>query len=192
MGTDSDSFISASRDVEPAFTLFSTGRYALAKARKTNEGSFLELLTANLMVALALEAFLNKAGLHIWGHDSAVWAGVERLSPLAKLKAIAEDSDFVLDFGSRPAQTMTGVTRFRNAIAHAKPELLEAEVAREVAEAGLAFPEGAPELTAEWEQNCTIAFAERALDDLAELTEKLSLHIGIANPLHIGGVSVWG
>jgi hypothetical protein len=65
-------------------------------------------------------------------------------------------------------------------------------VSREALDAGLAFPEGAPDVTAKWEQSCTVAFAEGALSDLVELTDELSLHLGITNPLHVGGLSVWG
>lgn len=190
MESDGDNLVSAFRNVEPAFTLFSTGRYALKKAQRTEEGSFLELLTANLMAASAFEAFLNKAGQFVWGATSDVWAAVERLNPIAKLKAIAEKCDFDVDLGCRPAQTMIEVCRFRNDVAHGKPEFLEAELPRDVIGAGLPFP-NAEGVTAEWERKCSLDFAQRALDDLESLTDKLSEHLGITNPLEMGGMRGW-
>jgi hypothetical protein len=187
---DGDRLVSAKRRVTPAFTLYSTCRYALEKAQRTDEGSFLELLTANLMAALTFEAYLNQAGVHLWGSDSAVWAAVERLSPMAKLKAIAEQSGFSLDLGARPAQTVAELCQFRNAVAHGKPEFLEAEIPARVAAQGLSFPQ-AEALVTPWERICTPEFVTRALGDLEELTDALAAHIGMLNPLHVGGLSEW-
>ena len=86
---DEQRLVSAHRDFTTALRLFSTARYALEKARRTQEGSALELLTAVLMLGLTFEAFLNQAGEAVWGASSEIWAAVERLSPMDKLKAIA-------------------------------------------------------------------------------------------------------
>jgi hypothetical protein len=190
MEPDRDKFVPVFRNVEPAFTLYSTGRYALEKAQRTEESSFLELLTANLMAALAFEAFLNTAGQFLWGTGSEVWAAVERLSPIAKLKAIAEQCGFDIDLSRRPAQTMIDVYGFRNEVAHGKPQLLEAKVPRGAVGVGLPFPktEG---VTTKWEQQCTVEFAERALDDLQNLTDELSELIGFLNPLDTEGMRGW-
>jgi hypothetical protein len=181
--------VSAHRHVVPAFTLFGTGRYALDKARRTNKGSRHELLTAVLMAALAFEAFLNQAGQYTWGVESQAWAAVERLSPMDKLKAIAERAGFPLDLGVRPVQTLSAVCRFRNDIVHAKPEYCEAEIARGVAAANPLL--SLEELSARWERDCTVEFAERALGDLEELTDLLSQHLRMSNPLHFGGLAGW-
>ena len=191
MEFDGDRLVSAHRHVTPAFTLYSTCRYALEKAGRTDEGSFLELLTANLMAALAFEAFLNQAGAFIWGATSEVWAAVERLGPMAKLRAIAEHAKFDLDASTCPVQTIAQVCRFRNAVAHGKPEFLEAEIPRDVAAAGLSFP-SAEALVTEWEQDCTSQHVKRVLADLEQLTDSLSEHIGMLNPLHVSGMSDWG
>jgi hypothetical protein len=187
---DGDRMVSAHRRVTPAFTLYSTCCYALEKAQRTDVGSFLELLTANLMAALTFEAFLNQAGVHLWGSESAVWAAVERLAPMAKLNAIAEQSDFSLDLGARPAQAVAELCQFRNAVAHGKPEFLEAEIPARVAAEGLSFPR-AEVLVTQWERVCTPEFVTRALSDLEELTDALAEHIGMVNPLHVGGLSQW-
>lgn len=190
MEFDGDRLVSAHRHVTPAFTLYSTARYALEKVQRTDEGSFLELLTANLMAALAFEAFLNQAGGFLWGASSEVWSAVERLGPMPKLRAIAEQAKFTLDASTRPVQTIAEVCRFRNAAAHGKPEFLEAEIPRDVAAAGLSFPR-ADALAAEWEQDCTPEVVNRVLADLEELTDNLSEHIGMLNPLHVSGISDW-
>ena len=177
------------RHVSPAFDLYATGRYALEKAQSTQEGSFLELLTAVLMAALAFEAFLNEAGQHVWGAKSAIWAAVERRDPLSKFKAIAEHVRFDAEAGERPLQTVGLVCRLRNDIVHAKPEFFRAQIPAKVAEAApmLAGVEG---VSSEWEMACTVGFAERALKDVAQLTDQLSNRIEMTNPLYIGGLTM--
>jgi hypothetical protein len=130
---DEDRLVAADRDFSPAFGLFSTARYAIVKARRTQEGSSLELLTVVLMVGLTFEAFLNEAGESTWGAGSEIWAGVERFAPVAKLKAIAEQVGFQVDFSTRPAQTVSKVCRLRNDIVHGKPQHFTARVPRQVA-----------------------------------------------------------
>jgi hypothetical protein len=180
-----DKKVRAVRTVAPAHALFSTGRYALEKAQRSDDWAFLELLTANLMAALAFEAFLNHVGLYRWGDASEVRSAVERLGPIAKLKAIAEEYDFVVDLGSRPVQTMVELVRFRNAIAHGRTEFLEADLPHAMPPDGQPFPT-ANGFAAEWEQKCTPEFAQRALDDLLALTDQLADHVGITNPTHMG------
>jgi hypothetical protein len=178
MEPEEDTVVPALRVVAPAYTLFLAGRYALERAQRTKDRAFLELLTANLMTALAFEAFLNHVGQYKWGPASEVWSAVERLSPIAKLKAIAEECDFALDLGARPAQTMIDVCRFRNAVAHGRTEFLEAALPRDVLAAGLPFPND-DGFCAMWEQKCTLDFAQRAVDDLLALTDQLANRVDI-------------
>jgi hypothetical protein len=106
-----------------------------------------------------------------------------------KLKALAEQVAFTADAGGRPLQTVAMVCRLRNDIVHAKPEFFRAEIATEVAESAplLAGVEG---VSSKWEMACTVGFAERPLEDVAELTDQLSSRIEMANPLHIGGMTM--
>jgi len=190
MESEGDQPTRAFRTIAPAHTLFSTARYALEKAHRTTDRAFLELLTANLMVALAFEATLNHIGAYRWGAESEVWAAVERLSPIAKLKAIAEECHFNLDLGTRPAQTVLELSRFRNAVVHGKTEFLEADLPPDMPESGgLPFPDAT--FSAEWEQKCTLDFAQRALDDVLSLTEQLADCVGIMNPTHMGELWEW-
>jgi hypothetical protein len=190
MKPEGDQPTRAVRTVAPAYTLFSTARYALEKAQRTTDRAFLELLTANLMVALAFEATLNHIGAYRWGVESEVWAAVERLSPIAKLKAIAEVCHFDLDLGERPAQTMVDVHRFRNAIVHGKTQFLEGDLPQDMLASGLSFPDAAG-FSAKWEQKCTLDFAQRAIDDLLSLSEQLADCVGITNPTHMGELREW-
>lgn len=187
---DGDGLVSAERDVQPAFDLFGVARNALCNAKDKEEGSLLELLTAILMASLAFEAVLNQLGEHVWGGDSAIWASVERSSPVEKLKAIAEKTGFTVDLGSRPAQTLRDVVRFRNDVVHAKPQHFEARVPRAVVEAGL-LSGRVEELSARWELQRTVDFAERALTDLSDLAGSLAAHIGVPHPFQIGGSAGW-
>lgn len=181
--------VSLERHVSPAFDLYATGSYALEKAKSTREGSFLELLTAVLMAALAFEAFLNEAGQRVWGAQSAVWAAVERRDPISKFRAVAEHVGFEAEAGERPLQTVGIVCRLRSDIVHAKPEFFRAEISAAVAESAemLAGVEG---VSSKWEMACTVAFAERALEDVVQLTDQLSNCIDMTNPLHVGGLTM--
>lgn len=182
---DEQRLVSAHRDFTPALRLFSTARYALEKARRTQEGSALELLTAVLMLGLTFEAFLNQAGEAVWGASSEIWAAVERLSPMDKLKAIAEQVAFPVDVGTRPVQTVSKICCFRNDIVHAKPRQFRASVPRQVTVDNPLLT-GVDGLSPEWEQACTSAFVERGISDLESLTDSLSKYLAISNPLHIG------
>jgi hypothetical protein len=190
LDSEADKPVRAYRTVAPAHALFSTARYAVEKAQRTTDRAFLELLTANLMVALAFEAFLNHVGVYRWGVQSEIWRAVERLSPIAKLKAIAEECHFDIDLGARPAQTMVDVCRFRNAVAHGRTEFLEADLPQDIPGSGLPFP-NASGFCAEWEQKCTLDFAQRALDDLLALSEQLSDWVDMQNPTHMGELWEW-
>lgn len=187
--TDRNKVVSVTRDVTPAFDLCATGRYALDKAQTTKEGSFLELLTAVLMAALTFEAFLNQAGLRVWGGESAIWRAIERRHPMAKLEAIEEQVGFRLDPGQRPLQTVATVCRLRNDIVHARPRHFEAEIPESVA-AETPMLAGVKEVSPEWEMACTREFAQKALDDVTEVAEAVSERIGMTNPLHFGGMTM--
>lgn len=191
MEPEADKPVRAYRTVAPTYTLFSTARYALEKAQRTTDRAFFELLTANLMVALAFEAFLNHVGAYRWSAESEIGSAVERLGPIAKLKAIAEECHLDIDLGARPAQTMVDVCRFRNAVAHGRTEFLEADLPQDMPASGLPFPDAANGFCAEWEQKCTLDFAQRALDDLLALSEQLSDWVDIQNPTHMGDLWEW-
>lgn len=155
------------------------------KARRTQEGSALELLTAVLMLGLTFEAILNQLGENIWGASSDVWAAVERLRPMDKLKAISEQIGFSVDLGVRLAQTVSQICRHRNGIVHGKPQTFRASVPRQVAIDNPFFA-GVKGLSPDWEQACTPEYVEGAISDLEALTDALSKRVGIANPLHVG------
>lgn len=183
--------VQAERSVAPAFELSSTAQYALEKAATTPEGSFYELLTAVLMSALAFEAALNQAGVHVWGEKSARWAAIERSSPMDKFAAIAEEVGFAFSTGARPYQTVDYLIRVRNDIAHGKPMRYKAAIARSVADANPGFHQ-VPKLSPRWEQACTPAFAGRAMQDVEALSDALCEHIGMPSPIHFGGTSFYG
>ncbi len=97
----------------------------LEAARATEISSFNHALGSMIMSALAVEALANAVG------DRTVpsWKDFESLSPLGKVRMLAERLGLEFDRSDEPWSTVHWLGVFRNRIAHAKPEeLLEVEV----------------------------------------------------------------
>ena len=60
-----------------------------------------------IITALALEAYLNHPGQHLFRS----WSALKRLSPFGKLEIIAERLDIATDYGKRPSQTVSTLGR---------------------------------------------------------------------------------
>jgi hypothetical protein len=100
----------------------------LEAARASEHGRFNHCLVALTLSALAIEALANAVG------SRAVddWADFESASPYAKLRLLAERLGVAYHSAKEPWTTLRYLTRFRNAIAHAKPErILEEKVMHE-------------------------------------------------------------
>ncbi|MHB1037565.1 MAG: hypothetical protein ACYC35_07575 [Pirellulales bacterium] len=90
---------------------------AFQTAQANPLGSNYQRISAVLFSAFAVEAHLN----HVGENRLPFWSIVEPKLPWrAKLDLIAQQLGFDLDFGSRPFQTIIGVFRFRDRMAHGK------------------------------------------------------------------------
>ena len=123
MGSDPDGrvFHYVDREMSPAFWLNQVGGAALARAQESDSRAFLEIVTAQLMCALTMEAVLNHVGALVFEKASGepqVWAAIERLRPRDKLGAIAERLQLELDHGSPPFQDFRPMFRFRDQLVH--------------------------------------------------------------------------
>ena len=106
--------------------------------------------TSILYSAFALEAYLNYAGEKLFN----CWHEIEKsLKPIAKVKLICEHLEIVIDFSSRPFQTIKEVFKVRNAVGHPKAELAEGDYSSE---------KNLPK--AVWEKNSTIRLAQQAIE----------------------------
>lgn len=111
--------------------------------------------TSILYSAFSLEAYLNYAGDRLF----ECWGEIEKgLSPIAKIKLIAEQQNLELDFGCRPLQTVAKVFNLRNLVVHPKAELAQGDYA---------LVDNLPKPV--WEASSTIQLANRAIEDFGVL-----------------------
>jgi len=93
------------------------------EARASEVGRFNKCLAAMVLSALAIEALANAVGSRV----ASDWAAFESLNPLAKLDSLAKALSITYDPTKEPWSAITQLARFRNDIAHPKPELISEE-----------------------------------------------------------------
>lgn len=124
-------------------------------AKKSDVGRFNKCLAAMVLSALAIEALANAVGSRV----ASDWAAFERLNPLEKLDSLASELAFTYETTKEPWSAITQLARFRNDIAHPKPELvLEEKLLPEVALGKTLFDSPQSQI----ERQITLGNAERA------------------------------
>jgi hypothetical protein len=101
-------------------TLLRVARFELAKAERKERGWFDSTFVALTFSALAIEALSNAIGDRIVPD----WKDFDSASPLAKVRLLAERLDLPYASGSEPWRTICWLGKFRNLIAHPKPEAI--------------------------------------------------------------------
>jgi hypothetical protein len=101
--------------------LIGAARAALDDAQDKRPGWFYSELTAITMSALALEAICNSVGERVVEE----WKDFESCSPLAKMRLLCQHLDLTFDRTKEPWASAIWLGKFRNQIAHAKPELIQ-------------------------------------------------------------------
>ncbi len=183
----------ATREPTPAFTLNQIGKIAFNRAKNGERYQDLEIITAQLMCALTMEAVLNHIGKKLFEKD---WEEVERsLNPKDKLKIIAEHSGVNIDLGSRPFQFLTENFKFRDDLVHAKSSKHFAEEIDQskIDEDGFPMAHSIPELSTDWEKLCSIDTAEKWRKAVDSMSSRLSEAAKCQNPIKIGDIiDTWG
>jgi hypothetical protein len=100
--------------------LIGAARVALEDAKKKKPGWFYDELTAMVMSALAVEALANAFGKRLIDD----WVDFESSTSMAKLRLICQHLEIEFDQNKEPWSTAKWLSKFRNKIAHAKPELV--------------------------------------------------------------------
>jgi len=163
------------RLVYPYVFLWSACNEAMELAR-TYSDSKLPFMTSMLLSSFCLEAYLNHLAMMKHGGD---WRSFERSSsPDEKLKVLAEKIGYHLDLGVRPFQTFSTIFKFRNAIAHAKTEHVQAKSKMALTDF-IASDKIPPEPLTEWEKHLTPKMARRFLDDSLEMIKELHKTAGL-------------
>ena len=93
---------------------------SIAHAEATQVGQFNNCLAAMTMTALAVESLVNAVGSRI----SVDWLEFEKLQPHEKISNLISQLSIDRDSNIDPWSTIKFLGKFRNQIAHAKPELI--------------------------------------------------------------------
>lgn len=103
--------------------LLNAAARALESAKTKTEAFWWDWLSTILYCSLSIEAIGNTYGETFIPQ----WKHFETASPLAKIRLVAERCGLQPDFSQHPWAIVSELTRFRNAIAHAKLEDIEVD-----------------------------------------------------------------
>ena len=140
-------------------------RRALQRGLEHERGSFYFFMMAGVFAAFTLEAFLN----HLGESQVQDWKALERrLGPREKLLLLRQMAGWSVDESRRPFQSLHGLMRLRDAVAHGKTESKHSD------EVILADPpEVVPKPEPEWMTLCTADTASRLVDDADAMVREL-------------------
>ena len=106
------------REFAPHHILIGAAKIALESAEIKTPGWLYYELTAITFSALSLEAITNSFGEKLVTR----WSDYESASPIAKLRIICSRLEIEPNFEIEPWSTTLRLVKFRNKVAHAKPE----------------------------------------------------------------------
>lgn len=110
------------RRFAPHLMLISAARRSCEKAEEREPGWFYDALTTITLSGLAIEAMCNSFGSVLMPERE--YDSFERLGPTDKVAALARRLEIAYDQQSPPWAAALWLVKFRNSIAHAKPELI--------------------------------------------------------------------
>ena len=178
------------REFNPAFDLNQIGSIAFNRAKAGERYQRLNIITAQLMCALTMEAVLNILGKRLFPD----WENIERrLSHKEKLQKVAKY--LKIDLRSDPFQLFQKIFKFRDDLVHAKPSIHFTDVFHESATDENDFPviENIPELLTDWEKLCNLETVEKWRKAVEKMSSVLSEAAKCQDPVKIGGaVDIWG
>lgn len=142
-------------------TLIHIAALELDLAKQSELGQFNHLLISITFSALAIEAFANAVGDRI----IRKWSDFNSMNPCAKIRFLADHLNISYDEGQEPWGSLKTLSKFRNRIAHPKPEFVEVKRVMSIEEynADFSYPES------ELEKDVTLEFAERSLKAIREM-----------------------
>ncbi|MEM7719368.1 MAG: hypothetical protein AAF222_09185 [Pseudomonadota bacterium] len=145
------------------------------------QGVAIEMIAGLIFCEFSVEAKLNFVG---WKYFEDGWP--ERASFREKTMLLNKALDLNLSWGERPLQTLKDLMRFRNALAHGQPEVVDIERVVDVE------PEIWDILKSDWEQSVNVEFLERCREDEGVFWEALLKSAGISksNTLTSGHQSI--
>ena len=131
--------------------------------RFCSEGDFVALV----MSALAIESLCNTVGELIF----VDWKDYERARPTAKIRLICSQLNIPYEKNSDPFQGIRWLLKFRNKIAHAKPESLHEK--SETSSEAIQWLQSGSGPQSEIEKMITIGSAKRALKSVEQFEDMI-------------------
>jgi hypothetical protein len=177
------------RQVNPAVHLNRAGKLAIRRATLDRSNLELDVTTALLMFALALEASINYVGRHLFVDllgEPSVWELFEWLGTKEKIKALGSVcSERFL--GGPPFDELDAILTFRHTLAHGRPlSVASSSLDPELFDVD-GFLTGTPlELKVAWERRVNLETAQRWRDSVNKMAECLAKAIECQHPLLVG------
>jgi hypothetical protein len=142
------------------------------------EGVYHDMMASLVFSAFSIEAKLNFVGWKVLGDG---WP--ERANIREKVNLLNEVLSCGFDWGARPLQTVAKLKRFRDTLAHGKPEIID-----EVCEVDVE-PSVWDALKSQWEESVTPSFVDICRDDEHSLWKTLleKAEIGMEETITSGG-----
>jgi len=147
--------------------LLGSAHMALEHAREEQPGWFYSELIAITMCSLALEALANAFGERFVD----TWKHFENSSPVAKIRVVCSSLEIVPNFNEEPWSSIPWLIKFRNKVAHAKPELVKEKTLLTKEEYDNRHKTTGPK--SKLESDVTLPNAERAYAALVKLKDIL-------------------
>jgi hypothetical protein len=155
--------VSKKRNIHTYAELWHGSKVLLQRGQAELKGSNLLWMGSLILTAFSLEAYLNHIGPKLF----TCWKGLEPLSPEGKFDVICEKLGIELPKDQRPRQTIKGLLRFRNNLAHGKTVTIEEETSVDADEYFEEFFSQRPLAT--WEKYCTEGKALKAREDIEQV-----------------------
>jgi hypothetical protein len=172
--------IEKKRSYKPHVDALEGARTLLEFSKEIRDGRRFEWAGALLLTAFAYEGYLNYLGRKLFSS----WESIERsLSWRSKTKLISERIGFVLEEDQKPFRTIKDLFRYRDHMAHLKPDELHEEF--EADKIDMRFYE---RIRTEAEKFCTSDNANLCVEDVENMIILLhdSAKIGGEHPLFPG------
>lgn len=175
-----DAIYSGTREVRTFVDLNHGANVLILKTEEEPKGSYYTTMGALLLTAFTFEAYLNHLGQKL-----KLWDEIETIKVLDKYSDLCKELEISQEYSRRPYQTLKALSKFRNAIAHGKSQILEET--KEVSSKDEPY-EHAPK--ALWEEYCTVKNAKRAKQDIEEIITELHKKAGFGEHPFIHGCDI--
>ncbi len=126
-----------------------------------------EVVYYDMMAALVFTAFSIEAKVNFIGWKTLEDGWPERANLKEKIDLLRHVLDLDLDWGTRPLQTISQLKRFRDTIAHGKPEIVDETKVVDI------VPDVWAALKGQWEKTVNQDFVHRCREDEATFWKEL-------------------